>query len=132
MPYFYAARGIGGRKNHQKLYMHRLIMERILGRPLVKGEEVDHVNLNKRDNRRENLRLATHKDNMHNVGRLPTSTTGFKGVTRSKLCPSRPYRAYIVVNGKQKHLGHYSTPEEAHKAYCEAATKYYGEFARYE
>jgi hypothetical protein len=128
----YGCRGIGGRKNHKKLYMHVAVMQRVLGRALVKGEEVDHENGNKQDNRRSNLRLVTHTQNMRNQLRNKANTTGYKGVSLQKNSPNRPYRAYIVVDNKQIHLGYYATPEEAHKAYCEASTKYHGEYGRFE
>lgn len=109
--------------------IHRLILSRVLNRALLPTEFVDHKNGDKLDNRRSNLRLATHSQNMQNrhVSTLKKSTQ-YKGVSKSSR-----YRwtATIKVNGKQISLGNFDTPEEAHAAYCEAAAKYHGEFARF-
>lgn len=128
----YAGRSAGTRKTYHVIFMHVVIMERLLGREIVKGEEVDHINGDVRNNTRANLRLVTHTQNMRNQKKNKANTTGYKGVSIRKDCPNRPYRAYIVVNDKQIHLGNYATPEEAHKAYCEASVKFHGEYGRFE
>lgn len=117
------------RKENRKIsiLMHRVIMESMLERKLKKGEWVDHINGDGLDNRRENLRLATPSQNMQNVGKRSHNTSGYKGVSS---CGSR-WRATIRVNGKQKHLGVFATPELAHAAYCESADKLHGDFANY-
>lgn len=101
---------------------------------LVYGEwppfEVDHHNLKKSDNRLENLRSATHAENKKNVAKSKKSTTGFKGVTYNKQ--NGKYQAQIKTNGKYTFLKYHDTPEEAHRAYCEAAARLHGEFARFE
>lgn len=116
-----------GSKKHS-FSMHRHIMARVTGRPLVKGEIVDHINGNSLDNRRNNLRLCTHAQNIHNQRLSQRNTSGYKGV--SYITSIGKWRAQIKVNRKQKTIGTYDTPEEAHAAYCEAAKKYFGEFAR--
>jgi hypothetical protein len=110
--------------------MHRVIMERILGRTLERFEEVDHEDLNPLNNRRGNLRLASKSQNMQNRGATILSTSGYKGVFWQKH--AKKWRAMIGHNGKKHHLGYFDTPEQAYKAYCEAASKYHGEFARFE
>lgn len=77
-------------------------------------QEVDHINRNTLDNRIENLRPATHTQNMHNRKKLRNNTSGFTGVF--KVSDTR-YRAIASLNGKLTHLGRYSTPEEASGAY---------------
>lgn len=117
----YAARnlprknGIGGGIQ----YMHR----EILNNP---DYAIDHANLNKLDNRRNNLRLANKQSNAANFqGR---ALSGYKGVTFHK--ETSKWRARIMVNCKQISLGLYDTPELAHIAYSNAAEKYFGEFSR--
>jgi hypothetical protein len=90
--------------------------------------ELDHINGEKADNRFANLREATHSQNCHNIRRRPkTNTTGFKGVTYFARC--RTFRAKIHVDGRYLSLGYFATAEEAHAAYCAAATEHFGEFA---
>lgn len=107
--------------------MHRVIYERILGRPLSIGEEIDHINGDVHDNRRCNLRLTSRLGNNQNARRRSDNKTGYKGVTIRK----DKFRAKIKVDGKQLHLGTFSTVEEAYHAYCEAAKRYHGEFANF-
>lgn len=82
---------------------------------------IDHVNGVRTDNRIENLREVDHQTNCQNVriGSMVNKSTGMLGV---HLCKSNtnPYRAKIMFNGKQIHLGGYPTAELAHAAYVEA------------
>ena len=102
--------------------LHRLLMETFLKRKLDKLEKIDHINGNTLDNRIKNLRLCSHKENMRN-----RKTSGFKGVSKTL---SGKYRARITVDRKEIHLGSFNTKEDAAKAYNDAATKYYGTFAK--
>ena len=94
------------------------------------GMDVDHIDGNGLDNRRANIRMATTSQNMHNQCIPKNNTSGFKGVGWVQRC--RKWRAYIALNGKQIHLGHYDTHEAAHAAYCEASARLHGEFGRTE
>lgn len=110
-----------------KIFMHRVILERKLGRPLLPHPEemCDHKDGNKQNNLRYNLRLASTQQNNSNHPVKSTSSTGIKGVT---LVPSGRYRACIKVDG----VGHsktYDTPEEADNAYRQMAEYYQGEYA---
>lgn len=116
--------------NRCLLSMHRVILERILGRVLLKDEECDHRDLNTLNNCRSNLRIATRAQQGANRGLGKGNTSGFKGVYLNKR--NGRWIAHIKVMGKHKMLGAYATPEEAHAAYCDAAVKYFGEFARFE
>jgi len=89
---------------------------------------VDHRNLNKSDDRWENLRLATKAQNATNSRRNRLNTTGYKGVSRWR----GKFRATIRVNTKQKHLGIFDDPISAWYAYRRAARRYHGKFARTE
>lgn len=107
--------------------LHCVILSRVLNRPLERGEQVDHKNLNPLDNRRENLRLATHSNNMRNRGLQINNTSGFMGVTFRKK--RNKYESQITFNGKSIHLGHFDDAISAANAYDEAARKFHGEFA---
>lgn len=116
-------------KRAGKTLMHRVILERSLGKPLEPGQIADHRNGNGLDNCRSNLRVATYSQNNANTSTRRHSKTGYKGV--SKISPNR-WAARISIDGKQKLIGRYSSPEEAHEAYCAAAIEHFGEFARFE
>mgnify|MGYP001562305313 CR=1 FL=1 len=104
------------------LYMHRLL----LNAPL--SMKTDHVNGNGLDNRRANLRPATHAENLRNRGPQRNNTTGFKGVSFDKT--RGKFQARIMLSGREIHLGRFITPQKAHAAYCAAAAKLHGKFAR--
>lgn len=129
----YAGRTAYGGGSRWLVLMHRVILERVLNRPLLREEKVDHWNGNGLDNRRENLRLANNAQNARNRKRSVVNKTGYKGVSYEKNPNYKSkWVAQIKVNGKRIHLGHFATPEDAYVAYCEAAQKYHGEFARFE
>ncbi len=99
--------------------MHRVVAK------VQEDEMVDHANCDGLDNRRANLRFCDYAQNRANAYCLKNKT-GFKGVTEQK----HKFRATIRVSGKLIILGRFRTPEEAHRAYAEAAAKHFGEFAR--
>lgn len=89
---------------------------------------IDHINCNVSDNRITNLRAATPGQNNRNRSMRSDNKTGFKGVSK---CRGR-YRADIQMpHGPKRFLGHFSSAEDAHQAYCAAADQLYGEFARH-
>lgn len=100
--------------------MHRLILN------APKGMEVDHINGNKLDNRKSNLRLATKAENGRNRPTNSNNTSGYKGVTRGPN--SIGWVAQIKVNKKKIHLGYFQDPADAYRAYIDGVKKYHGEF----
>lgn len=100
--------------------MHR----EIVGTP--EGMDTDHINGDKLDNRRSNLRICTHAQNGANRGPQKNGSSGYKGV--SYHC--KKWRVQICINGKTKRLGGFNSLLDAAKAYDKAARKYHGEFAR--
>jgi len=105
----------------------KLLSRVLFGEP--EGLDVDHINTNKLDNRRENLRIATHKQNCKNKNKYSNNKSGFKGVSFDKQ--KQKFRARISIDGKYKHLGLFATADGAHECYKQAAIQHNGEFARY-
>lgn len=92
-------------------------------------EFIDHINGNGLDNRLCNLREATRAQNKQNAPCQSNSRTGLKGVVINKL--SGKFTARIGHFGRSLYLGTFDTPEDAHKAYRDAADILHGEFANY-
>jgi len=105
----------------ERFYLHRFIMDN------PKGMVVDHINHDKLDNRRSNLRICTIRENVLNAKTSKNSTTGKSGVSYRK--DRNKYRAYIGVNRKQISLGNFISVEEANMARKIAEIKYFGEYA---
>lgn len=99
------------------LAMHR----QITGCP--KGLEVDHINRVRLDNRRENLRIVTRKQNSHNLGIRKNNTSGVAGVYWDKR--KNKWKVHIMVDGKKMHLGYSKLLYVAAKI-RKAADKKYG------
>ena len=92
------------------------------------GQDVDHINGDRMDNRRQNLRLCTHQENCFNQRKKITNTSGYTGVSYSKR--SSRYEAYIHRDARKIYLGLYATPEAAARVRDQAALRYHGEYAR--
>lgn len=100
--------------------MHRLVM----GLPMRdKTQIVDHKNLQRNDNRKENLRICTYSQNSYNK---KSRSKLYKGITYRKR--EGTYRAVITADKHTYYLGDYTTLEEAIKARKDAEVIYHGEF----
>lgn len=120
---FYAHRNEKVGTKQRTVPMHRAILGLEFGDP----RQGDHRESgNTLDNRRANLRIATKSQNAKNRRTNRNNTSKLKGVMSHG---NGRYEARISVNGEFIRLGSYSSPEEAHAAYREAAQKYHGEFS---
>lgn len=90
--------------------------------------DVDHISGDKLDNRRSNLRVCSHQENMFNQNLRSTNTSGYIGVSQMKS--TGKYEAYIHPNGKKISLGTYTDIVEAATVRDRAALKHFGKFAR--
>lgn len=88
---------------------------------------IDHINGDKKDNRIENLRLATNQQNMQNTGIWKTNTTGVRNV---KQLTSGNWQVNITINKKKYCFGTYEDIELAELVAEEARDKYFNEFNR--
>lgn len=110
-------------KTYKTIYLHRYIMN------AKKGDLVDHINGDTLDNRRSNLRICSHKQNIRNAKAIRSNnTSGHRGVAMIKK--SGRWLARICVDYKNIHIGCFSKKEEAIAAYKESAKKHFGEFSR--
>lgn len=100
------------------IYLHREIMN-----CLGTDKSIDHINRNKLDNRKSNLRICTHQENQWNKTYVGKNKTGFTGVTKK----GGKWRAKCKFMGMERHIGLFNTPEEANTAYMEFIKKR-GEF----
>ncbi len=101
----------------KKEYMHRFIMN------APKGMEVDHINGDKLDNRKCNLRICTRSENNGNM-RKTRGISKYKGVVWHKT--DKKWQAQL----SKKYIGYFNSEIEAALAYNEDAKKYFGEFAK--
>lgn len=99
--------------------VHRLILA------APRGRIVDHINRDRLDNRRENLRFCTIGQNLRN-SRKRTGANPYKGVTKAQY---GKWRAQIFLNYHYHFIGNFTTPEEAARAYDEVARAIHQEFA---
>jgi hypothetical protein len=89
--------------------------------------EIDHINMDRDDNRWCNLREASHSQNQANSCLPTNSRSGFKGVSWHNR--DHKWASRIQVNGKRKNLGYFDTPERAFIEYMMAAWRHFGDFA---
>lgn len=123
---FYARRCLrtpgGTRDDIRTIWMHREILE------VQSGTQVDHIDHDGLNNQRHNLRPCTNQQNQWNRPLLKANTSGYIGVGWKNS--TGKWEAQIRHEGKNVFLGTYWLPEEAAKAYDDAALRLRGEFAQ--
>lgn len=108
-------------KPDKSILMHRYIMK------TPQDLLTDHINGDKLDNRKSNLRFATPLQNAANRKMVTSNTSGYVGVDKR---PYGKWRASIKINKKSFHIGNFDSPDIAHAAYLEKAKEIHGEFVR--
>ena|SRR5947208_2399006 len=110
----YATTNMGQGKDRHTIFMHNMV----LWSP--RGLEIDHINGDTLDNRRTNLRIVTHKENMRNQ-KIKAHSSRYKGVHWDSAV--NKWRATTKIDGKVVHIGRYLTELEAAKAYNEFVSR---------
>jgi hypothetical protein len=108
--------------NGKMVRLHRFIMN------AEKGVMVDHIDGDTLNNLDNNLRIVTQKQNTYNCALSKNNRSGHSGV--SWMDRAKKYRAYIMINKKQIHLGLFETIDEAIESRKNAEIKYFNEFSR--
>lgn len=119
---YYARRFEGPKGSVKLISMHRVITN------APDDVLIDHRSGQGLDNRKENLRFATHAQNMRNRRIDKRNTTGVTGVYWNKR--KSKWQSLIMINGKRKGLGYFRTFDEAVAARKTSENEHYGEFAR--
>lgn len=103
------------------LLLHRLILK------AKKGECVDHIDRNKLNNQRNNLRLCSKGQNLMNKKPGVNNISGLKGVRWNKY--DNRWTVQISIKSRNRYIGNFKDKDEAKKAYNKAARKHFGKFA---
>lgn len=107
-------------------YSHRLAWFYVHGK--WPRDQIDHVNMDRIDNRISNLREATRAQNRMNESIKKSNTSGYKGVSWSK--EKTRWEARIMKDRKSTVIGYFDDPKDAHEAWKKKAAELHGEFAR--
>lgn len=110
--------------NRKKIYAHRIVME---AGDYETNKQVDHINGDTLDNRKQNLRIVTSRQNGLNSATRKDNTSGVTGVCWDKRRQKWLVRTF--ENGKEINLGHYSEFDDAVIARKMGEEKYYGEYS---
>lgn len=105
----------------KRFFIHYLVASTFLG-PKPKGLDTDHIDRDKTNNNLNNLRYVSRATNNFNKDGNKNNTSGYKGVAWHGQ--KGMWRAYIMFDYKQKHLGLFSTKEQANEARKAAEIKY--------
>jgi hypothetical protein len=117
----FACRSMKMEGKWKTVFLHRLVMN------VPQGKEVDHINGDRLDNKKSNLRICSREDNAKNRMKRYDSQQPFKGI---RLRKGR-WEVNLQCDKKAYYLGRYNTAIEAAKVYDKYAKKYFGQFARF-
>lgn len=117
---------MGGK--YRSFVAHRVIYA-LMGVDIPSGMQIDHKNRNPFDNSWDNLRLATESQNLCNQESKKRRCANGIGLPKGVSRDRGRYKSQIQVNGKKVFVGSFGTPEEAARAYNEAAQRHHGDFA---
>lgn len=106
--------------HNEVVRLHDFVMSYVVAEK-PEGFYVDHINQDKLDNRKCNLRFVSPTESAKNLPLRSDNTSGYTGVSQAQ---NGRYRAYIRVGGKQLNLGYYDTAEAAWEARAEAETRH--------
>lgn len=110
----------------QNVFLHHFVLEKMQN----VGLDVDHINGNRLDNRKKNLRYAERYQNSHNRKELDEkNTSGFTGVGKYTLTKKTKWFAFIRINKEYNFLGLYKTKKEAVMARLYGEKNLLGDFA---
>lgn len=122
----YACHSISmGKKNGKRVFIN-ILMHRVVNKT-PEGMKTDHINRNRLDNRKENLRACTHQQNQANHAKRRGAVSKYKGVSFCKQ--TNKWKSAIRISGMGITIGRFSKEEDAAKAYNDNAKKFFGEFA---
>lgn len=108
-------------KDGKNFYLHRYLV------CAQKGEYIDHINYDRLDNRKENLRICTNSQNlMHRSSLASNNTTGYHGIIFRK--DRNKFSVEIQANKQKIFIGHYDKVDDAIVARKEAELKYFGKY----
>ena len=108
-------------ETRKMIHMHRLIMD------VPNDKDVDHINHNKKDNRKQNLRIVSRQENMCNTSMKSNNKSGVTGIHFDKRFGK--WIAQIGYKGKKIYLGSFLKFDDAVKVRKEAEEKYFGEYS---
>lgn len=105
-----------------RISLHRYLID------TPEGKDTDHINRDKLDNRKSNLRICTRQENNFNRDLNKNNTSGFAGVRYNEKVSK--WKANIMIDYKDVNLGYFDSKEEAIKARLEAEKEHFPEFSR--
>lgn len=124
--WYFSNTGYAQRESSRKQGRRSILMHRVINNT-PKGMETDHINMNRLDDQKENLRSCSHQENQQHKKIYKNNKSGYRGVTFRK--DKSKWEAYIGAGGRRNHIGYFENAEEAARAFDEAARTYRGCFA---